>query len=100
MTSTEYKKEWNKLKKELMKDGDPMGLKGCMYMTAQQIVNHTATVDLGWAGEREEAESKAEGIKATTAWKRFAEAIGVKATRLEEKENAYYIRHLYMRICY
>lgn len=40
----DYKKAWNTLKRNLVKGGDPYEVNGCMYMTARQIQNHTATI--------------------------------------------------------
>ena len=100
---TDYKKAWNKLKKDLMANEDPLHLKGCMYMTSQQIVNHTATIDLGHVNDDEgksNCKAKAEAITSASAFKRFEEEIGVKSVSYEIKENAYYSDHMYMRIRY
>lgn len=103
MGIAETKKAWERCKKELFKGGDPLMLKGCMYMNAQQMQKGTATIDLGWCEGEERAKKcreKANAILASEAYKRLASEIGVKHITLEVKENAYYSNHLYMRLHY
>lgn len=99
----DYKKAWQTFKKEMMKDGDPLHLKGCCYMTASQIAKHTATIDLGICEKPETMEAarrKASFILSIGPYKRLAEAIDIKSFTLEVKENPYYHKHLYMRLHY
>lgn len=53
---TETKKAWERLKKQLTKDGDKYGLKGCMYMTAKQEQNRTATISLVFVAQEYDEE--------------------------------------------
>ena len=101
MTNNEIKKAWNKFKKEITSDGDPLNLKGCAYMTAQQMEKRTATIDLGgtYYGKTKCLE-KATNIMASYAYMVLTETIGIKSIGFEERENAYYNKHLYMRINY
>lgn len=98
-----FKKSFEQLKKKLFAGNDPLGLKGCMYMTNQQMDKRTATIDLGYAGNAEGVEAcseKAGKIVNTDAFDKFSNEIGAKTIAYEIKENAYYHKHMYMRINY
>ncbi len=96
---TDYKKAWNRFKKEITKNDDKFNLKGCMYMTSQQIANHTATINLGGVARVNGKEKGAEILK-TEAYKKLAEEIGITRVSYEVKENAYYCPCTYMRFDY
>lgn len=95
---TDYKKAWNRFKKEITKD-DRFDLKGSMYMTSQQIANHTATINLGGVA-RVNGKEKGTEILKTEAYKKLAEEIGITRVSYEIRENAYYCPCTYMRFDY
>lgn len=95
------KKAWNRFKKSITANGDPLKLKGSMYMTSQQMEKRTATIALASVEkETETAKAKAEQILKSDAWKKLVEEIGIKSVSYEIKENAYYCKVMYMRINY
>lgn len=100
---TNEKKAWERFKKNIMANGDPLHLKGCAYMTAQQIEKRTATIDLGgiWTSEKEaQADTKAEEILKSDAYKKLVEELGITRVTYEDRENPYYAMHRYMRLTY
>ena len=103
LNNKEIKKSFEKMKKALFANNDPLELNGCMYMTSQQICNRTATIDLGYAGNAEsieECKAKAEKIVSADAFEKFSNEVGVKSVTYETRENPYYQMHMYMRINY
>lgn len=97
----DYKKAWNKLKKALTANGDPLHLKGNMYMTSQQIANRTATIYISAvAGGLDNAEAKVKAITNTDGFKTFWSEVDGKSYGIEKKQNAYYVDCYYLRINY
>lgn len=95
----DYKKAWNKFKKEIAKDGR-FNLKGHMYMNAQQIGKRTATINLGEVQKVNGEEIGAEILK-TDAYKKLAEEIGIYCVSYEiKKDSSYCSLCTYMRFNY